>query len=60
MHMNDTDNSKRTNLREFASFNGFKIANIFFRKKGIYKYTWSARGFKTIIDYIIVNRRKKN
>jgi hypothetical protein len=47
-------------LREFASFNNLKIANTFFRKKEIYKYTWSAGGSKTIIDYIIVNRRLKN
>ena len=49
-------------LREFASFNDFKIANTFFRKKKkeIHKYTRSARGSKTIIDYIIVNRKLKN
>jgi len=47
-------------LREFASLSNLKIANTFFRKKEIYKYTWSARGSKTIIDYIIVNRRLKN
>ena len=46
-------------LREFATFNDLKIAN-FFRKKEIHKYTWSARGTKTIIDYIIVKRRLKN
>jgi exonuclease III len=47
-------------LREFASFNDFKITNTFFRKKEIHKYTWSARGYKYIIEYIIVNRRLKN
>ena len=47
-------------LREFASFNDFKIANTFFRKKEIHKYTWSARGYETIIDYIIVKRRLNN
>ena len=47
-------------LREFASFNNFKISNTFFRKKEIHKYTWSGRGSKFIIDYIIVNRRLQN
>jgi len=37
-----------------------KIANTFSMKKEIHKYTWSARGSKSIIDYIIVNRRLKN
>jgi hypothetical protein len=53
-------NRNRQTLREFASFNDLKIANTFFRKKEIHKYIWSARGSKTIIDYIIVNRRLKN
>jgi len=47
-------------LREFVPFNDFKIANTFFRKKEIHKYTWNAQGSKTIIDHIIVNRRLKN
>ena len=56
----DCVNRNGQTLREFASFNDFKTANTFFRKKEIHKYTWSARGSKTIIDYIIVNRRLKN
>jgi len=56
----DCINRNGQTLREFASFNDFKIANTFFRKKEIHKYTWSARGFKSIIDYVIVNRRLKN
>jgi len=36
------------------------LPTLFFRKKEIHKYTWSARGSKTIIDYIIVIRRQKN
>jgi exonuclease III len=56
----DCKNRNGQTLREFASFNDFKTANIFFRKKEIYKYTWSARGSKCTIDYIIVNRRLKN
>lgn len=56
----DCVNRNRQTLRETASFNDLKIANAFFRKKEIHKYTWSAQGSKTIIDYIIVNRRLKN
>jgi len=56
----DCVNRNGQTLREFASFNDLKIANTFFRKKEIHKYTWSAQGSKTIIDYIIVNRRLKN
>jgi len=40
-------------LREFISFNYFKIVKKFSeKKKEIHKYTWSARGSKTIINYI--------
>ena len=55
----DWVNRNGETLREFASFKDFKIANNFFRKK-IHKHIWSARGSKTIIDYIRVNRRLKN
>jgi hypothetical protein len=43
-----------------ASFYNLKITNTFFRKKKIHKYTRSARGSKSIINYTIVNRRLKN
>ena len=38
----DCVNRNGQTLREFASFNDFKIANTFLRKKEIHKYTWSA------------------
>jgi tRNA A22 N-methylase len=56
----DCVNRNRQTLREFASFNNLKIVNTFFRKNEIHKHTWRAQGSKTIIDYIIVNRRLKN
>jgi len=37
-----------------------KLPSLFSEKKEIHKSTWSAQGSKTIIDYIIVNRRLKN
>ena len=39
------------------TYNDLKITNGFFRKKDIHKYTWSARGTRSIIDYIIVNKK---
>ena len=33
------------------------MTNIFFRKKNSNKFTWSARGSKSIIDYIFVNEK---
>jgi hypothetical protein len=56
----DCINRNGPTLREFASFNDLKITKTFFRKKEIHKYTWSARGSKSTIDYIIVNRRINN
>ena len=43
----DCVNRNGQTLREFASFNGLKITNTFFRKKEIHKYTRSAQGSKT-------------
>lgn len=42
-------------LRHFATYNKLKITNTFFRHKEIHKYTWSARGLRSLIDYVIVN-----
>jgi hypothetical protein len=42
-------------LKDFCTFNNLKISNTFFRHKNIHKYTWEARGTKSIIDYIIIN-----
>lgn len=55
-----TLNNNGQELRQFATFNNFKITNTFFRKKDIYKFTWSARGSRSLIDYIIVNGKLKN
>ena len=35
------------------SFNKLKLTNTLFRKKDINKYTWSKRGARSFIDYII-------
>jgi hypothetical protein len=49
------DNGKT--LKNFAAFNESKITNTFFRHKNIHKYTWSARGTKSIIDYVLTNSK---
>jgi len=38
----DCMNRNGQTLREFTSFNDFKIANTSFRKKEIHKFAWSA------------------
>lgn len=44
-------------LRDFVSFNKMRIENTFFKHKEIHKYTWSARGLRSIIDYFIANEK---
>lgn len=42
---------QETNFTTFsAEFNDLKINNILFRKKGINKYSWIARGSRSISD----------
>ena len=45
---------------DFCAFNKLKITNSFCRHIDIHKFTWEARGTKTIIDYIIINDRLKS
>ena len=52
-----TINNNTHKLKEFASVNEFKIKNTFFRHKKIHKMTWSARGYRSIIDYILTNKQ---
>ena len=44
-------------LINFPTLNEFKTKNTFFRHKEIHKYTWSARGMKSIIDYVLANMK---
>jgi endonuclease/exonuclease/phosphatase family metal-dependent hydrolase len=55
-HINRNGNA----LRDFATFNNMKITNTFFRKKDIHKFTWSARGTRSLIDYVLVNEKLCN
>ena len=47
-------------MRDFCTFNKLKITNSFYRHKDIHKFTWEARGTKSVIDYIIINDRLKS
>ena len=47
-------------MRDFCAFNKLKITNSFYRHKDIHKFTWEARGTKSLIDYIIINDRLKS
>lgn len=53
-------NKNGQQLIQFASMNNFKITNTFFRKLDINKYTWSARGLRSIIDYVIINDKLRS
>ena len=50
-------NSNGEKLREFAAFNELYISNTFKKKKDIHKFTWTARGYRSIIDYVIGNKK---
>jgi exonuclease III len=52
-----TINSNWYKLKDFASVNELKITNTFFGHKEIHKMTWSARGYRSIIDYILTNKK---
>lgn len=52
-----TLNSNGRRLIDFSAFNGLKITNTFFKHKDNHKYTWSERGTRTIIDYVLVNAK---
>ena len=53
----DTINRNGKHLRDWCSFNNMRITNTFFRHKEIHKFTWEARGTKSIIDYIMANEK---
>ena len=44
-------------LIDFYTFNNLKIMNTLFKHKDIHKFTWEARGHKSIIDYFITNMK---
>lgn len=52
-----TLNNNGKELKQFAIINDLKTTNTFFRKKDINKYIWCARGQRSIIDYLVANRK---
>ncbi|GFG36537.1 hypothetical protein Cfor_09350 [Coptotermes formosanus] len=52
-----TLNSNGRKLIDFCTFNNLKIMNTFFNHKEIHKFTWEARGHKSVIDYFITNMK---
>ena len=52
-----TVNNNGHKLKEFASVNELKITKTFFRHKEIHKMTWSARGYRSIVDYVLTNKK---
>jgi len=55
-----TLNSNCRKLIDFCTFNNLKIMNTFFKDKEFHKFTWEARGHKSIIDYFITNMKTSN
>jgi hypothetical protein len=53
-------NRSGTTLRDFCAFNKLKIINSFHSHKDIHKFTWKARGTKSLIDYVIINDRLRS
>jgi len=52
-----TLNSNDRELIDFCTFNNLQIMNTIFKHKEIHKFTWEARGRKSIIDYFITNMK---
>jgi hypothetical protein len=52
-----TLNNNGRKLIEFTTYNRLKITNTFFRKKLNNKFTWAARGLRSLIDYTLVNEK---
>jgi hypothetical protein len=55
-----TVNNNGRDLIDFCLFNKLKITNTFFRHKNVHKFTWEARGVKSIIDYSTINENLNN
>lgn len=56
IHGEEHLNNNGRQLRELLTMNSLKITNTFFKKRDINKFTWAARGYRSIIGYIIVNQ----
>ena len=59
-HGERIDNGSRRCLIDFATFNNFRLTDIFFPHKEIYKYTWQARVSRSAIHSLLVNRKLRS
>jgi hypothetical protein len=50
-----TINNNGEKLIDFCTLNNLKITNTYSMHTNIHKYTWSARGSESVIDYFITN-----
>jgi len=55
-----TLDSNDRKLIDFCTFNNLKIMHTFFKHKEFHKFTWEARGHKSIIDYFVTNVKNSN
>jgi hypothetical protein len=50
-------NTNGKQLRDFCMYDNLRITNTYHPHKDILKYTWTERGNRSIIDYIIANEK---
>jgi hypothetical protein len=50
-------NSNARDPIRFCLFNELEITNIFFRHKNTHTFTWKTIGIKSVIGYIIINKK---
>jgi hypothetical protein len=55
-----TVNNNGKKLRDFCTFNNMRIMNSFLKHKEIHKFTWQARGSKSVITTPLQTKRQQN
>jgi hypothetical protein len=50
-------NEKGNTLINFAAYSALTITVSFFKYNNIHKLTWTGKGYKSIIDYVFVNKK---
>ncbi|KAJ4431148.1 hypothetical protein ANN_19743 [Periplaneta americana] len=56
-HGERVENQNGKALKDFCAHNEMRITNSYFNHREIHKFTWSQRGLRSIIDYVLVNRK---
>jgi hypothetical protein len=60
MHGKETVNRNDNRLIDSSLDNNLKITNTFFQHKERHRYTWAARHYQSVLDYIRVNTKWQN